>query len=88
MHQASRKIHGSELSRGMLKPCELYAAGKVKQKTMTKSSDHVKAKENCGRISLGIFTINSLKEIKVSVNKPHCNIMVYKSTILKVSYFL
>ena len=53
---------------------------------MTKSSDHVLAKENCGRIFSGVSTINIPKNIKVSVNKPRWRIMVDKRTGLKFSY--
>ena len=48
----------------------------MKQKNVTKSSDHVTAKENYGRIFLDVSTIKSLKEIKVSVTKPYWMIMV------------
>ena len=62
---------------------EAYAAGKARRKNMTNSSDHVPAKDSCGRIFLDIFTINSPKEIKVSVNNPHCRIMVDDNIGLK-----
>ena len=53
---------------------------------MIKSSDHVPAKENCGRIFLDISTIKISKNIKVSVTKPHWRTMLDKRTGLKFSY--
>ena len=63
-------------TRGKLKPCEVCAAGKAKQKNVTKSSDHVPVKENYGKILLDISTIKIPKEIKVSVTKLLWRIMV------------
>ena len=73
--------------RRTLKPCELCVAGKSKQKNVTKSSDHVSDKDNYGRIFLDIYTIKSLKYIKVKDAKPHWIIMVDESTGLKFSDF-
>ena len=46
-----------KLTRGKLKPYEACAAGKAKQKNVTKSSDHVPVKENYGKILSDISTI-------------------------------
>ena len=53
---------------------------------MIKSSDHVPAKENCGRIFLDISTIEISKNIKVSVTKPRWRIMLDKRIGLNFSY--
>ena len=58
-----------------------------RSKNLTKSSDHVPAKKNCGRIFLDISAFKSPKQINVSVTKPHWGIMVDERISLKLSYF-
>ena len=56
---------GQKLVCGTIKTCEAYASVKEKQKNVTKSSYHVPAKDNCGRVLLDIYTTKSPKEIKL-----------------------
>ena len=59
----------------------------MKQKNVTRPSDHVPAKENCGRIFLYISTIKSPKYIRVSLTKPHWRTVLDVKTGLKFSDF-
>ena len=87
MHQDSRKCLGYKLAHSRLKTCEACAAGKENHKNVTKSSDHLPAKENWDGIFLDIFTIKIIKYIRMSVTKNYWRIMADERTGLKFSYF-
>jgi hypothetical protein len=80
------KLMGWELSPGGLEPCQACAAGKAKQKNVSKASPHEPAKASNERIFLDIATVKSPAD-GPKVTKPHWRIMVDEKTQLKFSDF-
>jgi hypothetical protein len=74
------------ISVGGLKPCDSCAAGKAKQKNVSKNSDHQPATMTNERIFLDIATLKSPPE-GPNVTKPNWRIMVDERTQLKFSDF-
>jgi len=74
-----------EIARGTLLPCESCAAAKAKQKNVPKSSDHVMATAEEGRVFLDIATIKGPEGVNVTF--PVWLMKVDEQTQLKFSDF-
>ena len=81
------KAQGFKISRGTLGPCEACAAGKAKQKNVTKKSEHKIAEKSNERVFLDISTGKAKKNMNYKVTKPNWRIIVEEKTQMKWSQF-
>jgi hypothetical protein len=75
---------GIQITQGKMKPCDVCAAAKAKQKNVPKDSDHEPATGSDRRIFLDIATIKKTKKGPL-VTKPNWQLMVDEQTRLKFS---
>ena len=55
-----------------MEPCDACAAGKSKQKNISRKSEHKPATNKGSLIYIDIIDVNNPKNLDINITKPHC----------------